>query len=85
MITDALINFGALIGEFFIGILPAFSGLPSGLSSALNWMLGLMRGIADLLPMTTIMQIVLLTAAIEISLLGFRFVAWLLRSPAPKA
>jgi len=78
MITDGLISLPLAVLSFLIGLLPSYSGLPTGMASAIDTIASYMWAIGDLLPTDTIWIIVLLVFAIEIVIMAFNTVAWLL-------
>lgn len=77
MIADAVINFVGLILRNIISLLPSYTGLPAGMDSSIDYMFLKIAAVADFFPMTTVYTIFTLWAALEIAVLGFRFLAWL--------
>jgi len=78
MIIDGLISLPIAVLSAIIGLLPDYSGLPSGMSSAMDYILNFTLQIGDIPPTSTIWAIVLLTLVIEIAIMAFNSLAWLL-------
>lgn len=73
---SALLNILYSIITFLLDLLPAFTGLPSGLSSAVVTAGSYIAGIVAFFPATTLFQIALLEIGIELAILLFHFLAW---------
>jgi len=78
MITDGLISLPIAVLNFIIGLLPDYSGLPSGMTTAIEWGADLSEQVGSILPTDVIWTIILLVITIEIAILGFNTIAWLL-------
>jgi len=79
MITDVLLSIFTYIASFIVSLLPAYTGLPAQVESALAWMIGLMNDIGGFIPLGTFLTILKLTIAIELGIMVFRFFAWLFK------
>lgn len=84
MITDGLISLPIAVLSYIIGLLPTYTGLPSGMSTSILWVGQQTVALGDLLPLDTIWQIIMLIVTIEIAILAFNTVAWLLHWKQPK-
>jgi len=85
MITDALISLPIAVLSAIIGLLPTYTGLPSSMSSSLDYILNFTLQIGDILPTSTIWAVILLTFTIEIAIMAFNSLAWLLHWKQPKS
>jgi len=78
MIIDGLISLPIAVLSAIIGLLPDYTGLPSAMNTSLDFILAQTLAIGDILPTDTIWQVILLTLAIEIGIMAFRTLSWLL-------
>jgi len=79
MILDGILIWAYLLIAWIISFFPAYTGLPSGMQSAIDYVAGVSKGISCIYPtgtMGTQMTIILSTAA---ALLLVRFFAWLFK------
>lgn len=77
MVTDGILNFLLAIINWILGLLPAYTGLPTGIQNALTWIGGTGAGLACIVPVDTYraqILIIMYTAGI---LLLVRFFAWI--------
>lgn len=77
MILSALIALFVVVMSSVIGLFPTYSGLPSGMSSALTTVTGAIGGVLDFFPKSTLISVVSLLVSIELAIWGFHVVAWL--------
>jgi len=84
MITDGLIALPLALLSLVISLLPDYSGLPTGMETALLWLGSQTLQWGDLLPLDTFWVIVKLMVTIEISIMGFNTLAWLFHWKQPK-
>jgi len=85
MITDGIISLPIAVLDYIIDLLPDYSGLPSGMENALDYILNFTLQLGDLLPTNTIWSIILLTVSIEVGILAFNTIAWLMHWKQPKS
>jgi len=77
MITTGILTFGYTVIQWILGLLPAYTGLPNQITSALAWIGGTGAGISCIVPVDTYraqILIIMYTAGI---LLLVRFFAWI--------
>lgn len=65
--------------QWFIDLLPTYSGLPSGITSAITTISGGMKGFECIVPVSTYQTQFAIIVAIAGALLGFRFFAWVFK------
>jgi len=85
MITDAIISLPLAVLNFLIGLLPDYTGFPSGMDAAINYILDFTLQLGDILPTTQIWNIILATLSIEIIIQAFNTIAWLLHWKQPNS
>jgi len=76
MITDKLIDLIYAIANFIISLFPAYTGLPTGMHSAIDYVFSSIAAIADFFPMSTVWTIFFLWASIEVSLMVIKMILW---------
>ena len=84
MILDAIISLPIAVLTAIIGLLPTYSGLPSGMSSSLDYILNFTLQLGDILPTNQIWAVILATLTVEIAIMSFNSLAWLLHWRQPK-
>jgi len=85
MITDILINIPIVLLTAVIELLPDYTGLPSGMSSALDYVLNFTLQVGDILPTQTIWAVILATLTLEVAIMAFNSLAWLFHWKQPKS
>lgn len=76
MITNALIELVLYIGRFIIGLFPAYTGLPAGMTQMIDWVFGALASVSDFFPMDTVFTIFFLWASIELTLMFIKMALW---------
>jgi hypothetical protein len=84
MIIDGLLALPIAVLETLIGLLPDYSGLPNGMETSLDWLATQSMAIGDIFPTDTMWDVVVLVVAIEIAIMAFNTLAWLLHWKQPK-
>jgi len=84
MIIDAIISLPIAVLSYIVGLLPTYSGLPSTMSTAIDYILNMTLKVGDILPTATMWQVALSIMTIELAIMGFRTVAWLLHWNQPQ-
>jgi len=77
MVTTGLINLGYTIISWILGLLPEYTGLPTGLQNALTWIGGTGAGLNCIVPVDTYRAQILIIMYTALILLTVRFFAWL--------
>lgn len=72
MIVDFIVNVAISFFNFIIGLLPNFTGLPSGISSAFSFFQTYWDKASLMFPMDTLFQILSLMIVIEIGVFAWR-------------
>jgi len=85
MIIDALISLPVAVLTAIISLLPDYTGLPSGMSSALDYVLNFTLQVGDILPTQTIWAVILATLTLEVAIMAFNSLAWLFHWKQPKS
>jgi len=60
----------------FIGLLPTYTGLPSGLITAINYIFHTVASISDFFPMGTVWTIFFLWVTTEVVFMLVKFLVW---------
>jgi len=76
MITEVLINLIYSIVSALLSLFPEFTGLPSGMGSAIDYIASFTYQIGDILPTATMWTIIKLSITLELAILSFNFLAW---------
>jgi len=84
MIIDAIISLPIAVLSYIVGLMPTYSGIPSTMSTAIDYILNLTLKVGDILPTSTMWQVALLTITIELAIMSFRIVAWFLHWNQPQ-
>jgi len=79
MITDGFLNLVLTIVTWIISWFPAYTGLPSGMTSSMSWITSKVGGVGCILPTDTYVTQFLIIIAVAAGLLMFRFFAWLFK------
>lgn len=77
--VDYIIHFAYIIVAWVLSLLPAYDGLPSGITSGASTIAGYMKGLDCIVPVATYQAQFAIIAGIALALLGFRFFAWLFK------
>jgi len=77
MIVDFFLNAIRVTLEFAIGYLPAYTGLPSGMETAINFVGQSLMTVSEWIPLDTLVQYFLYVVYIEIGISLFRLLAWI--------
>jgi hypothetical protein len=77
MITDGLISLPIAVLTYLVGLLPDYSGLPSGMETAITTIGSYIAQTGDILPLDTIGTVIGLIIAIELVIMTFNTLAWL--------
>jgi len=72
MIIDFIVNIGISFFEFVIGLLPNFSGLPSGITSSFSFFQTYWNNASLIFPVDTAFQIIALIVSIELGIFAWR-------------
>lgn len=76
MITSFFLNIIYVVLNFAIQVLPLSSGLPSQVTDAVNFVLGLLSQWTFILPLATLFTILSYTLLIEFALWSFHGAMW---------
>ena len=76
MITNGVLAIIDVVLGFIVGLLPAYTGLPTELHDAIVWMLTVVGTTISFLPVHTIWTVFLLIMTVEIALSLLKFFAW---------
>lgn len=85
MITTAFLSILVWYFGLILGLLPTYSGLPTGMESAMDTIANYTAQIGDIMPTGTIWTIIQAVIVIELGILVFNFVAWIFHWKQPKA
>jgi len=77
MITTAFLSILVWYFGLILGLLPSYSGLPSGMETAMDTIAGYASQVGDILPTGTLWTIIKAMIVIELGILVFNFVAWI--------
>jgi len=77
MIASAILTFGYTVYTWIIGLFPAYTGLPTGITNALTWLGGTGAGLSCIVPVDTYRAQIVIIVYMAIILLGIRFFAWI--------
>lgn len=84
MITTAFISIIAWYIGLILGLLPVYSGLPTGMESAIDTIAGYTSQIGDIFPLGTFWTVIQVIIVIELAILVFNFVSWVFHWKQPK-
>jgi len=85
MIIDAIISLPIAVLSAVISLLPTYTGLPTAMDTSLNYILNFTLQLGDILPTNQIWAVILATLTIEIAIMAFNSLAWLLHWKQPKS
>jgi len=85
MILDAIISLPIAVLSAIIGLLPTYTGLPTAMSASLDYILNFTLQLGDILPTSQIWAVILATLTLEIAIMAFNSLAWLLHWKQPKS
>jgi len=78
MITSIFINTAYYILGFLVNLFPVSSGFPSEVGEAFTYLGGYVGMIDPLVPVDTLIEAVTILVTVELGILTFRILAWLL-------
>lgn len=78
MITDAVLYIYTSVASFLLSLFPTYTGLPAELTTSFVWFANQTNLVCSFVPCQTFRTIILLAIGVELTLLGFYIVSWLL-------
>lgn len=80
---DTILHWIYELVTWILGLLPAYTGMPSGVTNAVAWFSGKVKGISCFMPVDTMWTILQFAIEVSLVLLVFRFFTWLFKWKLP--